>query len=284
VLCWGNNRYGQAGFTGDTEVISPTPHALAEPVGLLSLSHRASLAITTSGALWGWGLDDDAVLLSGDGTSSVHTNPLRAALREPVRLAVAGSRHACAVTATGRLYCAGANSAGEFGIDYAPDSVLPLEVDAARAIAPDIVSMVLGTSGSILAGGFTCVATRDRVTRCTGVLPFLPAGTRAFTPVDALRGALRLYTTTFANYMGPAAYVCALRDDLTVRCLNGRTAAVGPRDLPFTNVFSLALGTRHFCALRADGSVECLGDNSLGQLGTGDTVSSETPQRVSFPP
>ena len=36
--------------------------------------------------------------------------------------------------------------------------------------------------------------------------------------------------------------------------------------------------------VRADGSVECLGDNSVGQLGTGDTVSSETPQRVIFPP
>ena len=42
----------------------------------------------------------------------------------------------------------------------------------------------------------------------------------------------------------------------------------------------LAAGNNHTCALRADGEVRCWGDNSLGQLGTGNTTSSLTPVTV----
>jgi alpha-tubulin suppressor-like RCC1 family protein len=38
-------------------------------------------------------------------------------------------------------------------------------------------------------------------------------------------------------------------------------------------------GQAHACARRADGSVWCWGDNTYGQLGTGDTVSSRIATR-----
>ncbi len=47
-----------------------------------------------------------------------------------------------------------------------------------------------------------------------------------------------------------------------------------------TVVPQLAAGNNHTCALRADGVVRCWGDNSTGQLGTGDTTSSLTPVTV----
>lgn len=43
---------------------------------------------------------------------------------------------------------------------------------------------------------------------------------------------------------------------------------------------SLAQGRYHSCAIRSDGSVWCWGDNSFGQLGTGDNVSSHVPVMV----
>src|SRR5262249_24302611 len=39
-------------------------------------------------------------------------------------------------------------------------------------------------------------------------------------------------------------------------------------------------GDTHTCMRRSDGSLLCWGDNRYGQLGTGDTTSSPTPQTV----
>lgn len=281
LACWGNDRYGQsAGPSGGT-VVEPAARAFPEPVGALALGPSSTLVMTASGALWGFGLDDDAVLLAGDGTRSAVTTPVRSTIREPVVLAALGTRHACALTATGRLFCAGSNAFGEWGTSIATDAMVPVEIEAARPIGRDIVSMVAGMSQGLLAGGFTCVATRDGVTRCTGTLSFLPSGTRAFTPVEGLRGALRLYANVHLRTAG--SWVCALRDDLTVRCLHARSASVPAMDLPFTDVHDFALGNNHFCALHPDGTVDCMGANDLGQLGTGDTTSSMTPRRVVFP-
>ena len=43
---------------------------------------------------------------------------------------------------------------------------------------------------------------------------------------------------------------------------------------------AIATGYVHTCALLADGSIKCWGDNGLGQLGTGDTTNRNTPTCV----
>jgi alpha-tubulin suppressor-like RCC1 family protein len=58
-----------------------------------------------------------------------------------------------------------------------------------------------------------------------------------------------------------------------------------PRLVPSTvaglsGVLSIAAGTTHTCAVRADGTVACWGNNFAGQLGTGDTTSRPTPTPV----
>jgi alpha-tubulin suppressor-like RCC1 family protein len=46
------------------------------------------------------------------------------------------------------------------------------------------------------------------------------------------------------------------------------------------NVVSIAGGNRHSCALRADGTAWCWGQNLLGQLGNGSTTSTSSPTLV----
>lgn len=51
------------------------------------------------------------------------------------------------------------------------------------------------------------------------------------------------------------------------------------------DVRQVSTGSTHTCALRADGSVWCWGDNSLGQLGDGSRETSHVPVRVrALPP
>jgi alpha-tubulin suppressor-like RCC1 family protein len=49
-----------------------------------------------------------------------------------------------------------------------------------------------------------------------------------------------------------------------------------------SGVAAIAAGGDHTCAYLTGGTVECCGDNSVGQLGDGTTTSSTMPVPVSF--
>jgi len=281
VACWGLNLQAQSGAINSSTVAAPAVRVLDGPVAALALGSQSTLAMTSSGALWGWGLDDAAVLLGANGLTSVQREPRRSVIREPVVMASIANHHACALGVTGVLYCAGDNSVGEVASFAIGDNIaVPLAIDEAAPFARDIVSIATGV-GQRLTGGFTCVATRDGAVRCRGQLAFLPGGgATRFTEVAELRGARRLYTNAY-RFRGRATYVCARRDDLTVRCLDAQRSAA-PIDLPVDDAYDLALGYNHLCVLRSDGSVWCSGDNNLGQLGSGDTVGSAALRRVVF--
>jgi len=48
-----------------------------------------------------------------------------------------------------------------------------------------------------------------------------------------------------------------------------------------TDAIAVAAGSRHTCVLLNGGTVQCLGNNSYGQLGDGTTTSSYVPVTVS---
>jgi alpha-tubulin suppressor-like RCC1 family protein len=58
------------------------------------------------------------------------------------------------------------------------------------------------------------------------------------------------------------------------------TSHLVPALASLDNVVATAGGNRHSCALRADGTAWCWGQNLLGQLGNGGTVSTSTPTLV----
>src|SRR5204863_5952321 len=47
-----------------------------------------------------------------------------------------------------------------------------------------------------------------------------------------------------------------------------------------SNAVAITAGTRHSCALLADGSVRCWGGNAFGQLGDGTKSNSSVPTKV----
>ena len=59
--------------------------------------------------------------------------------------------------------------------------------------------------------------------------------------------------------------------------------------LSFNNIFvvglfasAVATGDNHTCVILSDGSIMCWGSNNKGQLGNGNTISSDRPEAINL--
>jgi hypothetical protein len=78
---------------------------------------------------------------------------------------------------------------------------------------------------------------------------------------DDLAGALAAVRTSDS--------VCALRPDGTVQCLSDDGIAWRPMPMSSAPAVALSAGAHHACALLADRTVACWGQNARGQIGDG---------------
>ena len=58
---------------------------------------------------------------------------------------------------------------------------------------------------------------------------------------------------------------------------------LNPTQIPGTDWAQISGGFYHTCAIKTDGSLWCWGDNSNGQLGTGNTTAVRVPTQIIVP-
>lgn len=191
----------------------------------------------------------------------------------------AGSAHTCALRASGGVACWGDNVYGELG-------------DGTTAMRTRPVS-VLGITDAVsisAAYGFTCAVRRDASVACWGSASCGELGrvgndTSVPTLVPGVNGAVEV--------SGGNCHNCARLSSGSVFCWGQNTyGQIGngvmladPPALPtlvmdLANAASVHVGYDHSCALRADGSVSCWGNNTTRQLGDGSEISRAVPTRV----
>jgi alpha-tubulin suppressor-like RCC1 family protein len=199
-------------------------------------------ALLGDGTAQCWGLGLFGQLGNGrEGNDYFEARPVAVELGGIVDLAIGGGR-GCAVVQDGTVWCWGANVVRYLGFasqDCGPFNVARLDTQPPSQKAP--------------------CQTRPRL-------------------VDGLRDVAHVAVGTF--------HQCAVHRDQTVTCWgnnawgqlgNGQptlsdNSAVAPA-APITGLAAaqVALGAQHTCAVLADGSVACWGNNGSGQLGLGSS-------------
>lgn len=257
IKCWGYNVDGQLGL-GDISNRGDAPNEMGDALGTVDLGTNR------------------ATQVSGVGLS------------------------ACALLENGLVTCWGNNAKGQLGLGTTA------QLDSGpHGVSRDLAAVSLGTgriAKTITAGGpHSCAILDDGTIKCwgyngygqLGLEDIKDRGRAVYEMGDSLPtvavGTGRLATSLS---LGDGYQSCALLDDATAKCWGyngfGQLGLGDKRDrgdepnemgdsLPAIDVGSggsivqLAAGYGHVCALLANGSIKCWGDNQYGQLGLGDT-------------
>jgi cysteine-rich repeat protein len=302
LRCWGRGEFGQLGYgnvnnVGDDEFPSDVGDiALPGPVGKLYLGGQHSCVILQDGGLRCFGLNDRGQLGYGNQNNYGDDETLAtlpAISVPPVIEVQLGNRHTCARVGNGEIRCWGANDEGQLG--YGNTFVPVLEM-----LLPGEAVAVGGTTSGLAVGlHHSCVTFVDGGVRCWGRNDNgqLGYGNLSHIGDDELPNAVGLVNlvppqlpanTEIVSVSLGGNHSCALLGGGEVMCWGangsgqlggGDLNTTGDDELPSNRApvaiggpaKAIVTGGTHTCALRTDGTVLCWGDNTVGQLGYGNT-------------
>ena len=225
-----------------------------------------------------WGLNSASQL--GDSSSTGVAAVTVSGIGSATSLST-GRDTSCVVLISGTIQCWGSRDHGQLGDGSVTLNPAPVTVNS-------INSATSASTGTL----HSCALLNNGTIECWGSNAFgeLGNGSLFSSPspvvVSAIGNAIAISS---AN-----AHSCALLGSGLVQCWgNNLSGQMGvSRSIAtmfrapvtvggFTNAVAVASGRNHNCALLADSSIKCWGNNSYGQLGNGTTISSANPVTVS---
>jgi alpha-tubulin suppressor-like RCC1 family protein len=311
VKCWGSNQYGSLGDETTTTRLYPVSTGLT---GAVQISGGGGVycALLSNKKVYCWGPNQFAQ--AGRSAALYYTyvpyhisdlNPITSNPGASLTKITLGNYHACVLKDDGSVKCWGRNDGYELSGGGA-------STPTPKQVTTDGTTPVLGALDVEAGGNHTCIITSDNKVMCWGrnSVGELGDGTNTNRQYptyvsDGLGGQLSGVSkisangrATFSDGGGSlVGYTCALMDVTgEVKCwgLNfnkvlGNGTAVNS-NVPVTvgdglggnlsGVTAISAGVKHVCALMTDTTVKCWGNNSWGQLGTGNTVNSDYPTTV----
>jgi alpha-tubulin suppressor-like RCC1 family protein len=301
LWCWGDATYGKLGAgSADFQCGCVDAPALVGALGLQVQAvqtgggHTCALSKDHSVSCFGWDVNGQL----GDGTTTGSGVLQVDALGANVKALAVGAEHACAIEMDGTLWCWGNNSAcqlglgppqnpGCFGNGCSPTPAQVTGLDSVESVAAgDQHTCAVKTDGTLWCWGDTADGQVGDGTT-TGASGWSPACKNVPVQVSALGNEV-------AEVAAGTNHTCARKKDGSVWCWGlasagqlgtGTTASAScgftgepcepsPVQVPGVSAaVSIDAGGNHSCAVEADGSVLCWGENSDGQVGDGTNVS-----------
>jgi alpha-tubulin suppressor-like RCC1 family protein len=296
AYCWGSNQFGQLGDGSITESAEPKRVTGALRFASISAGDAFTCGITTTHVLYCWGRNSHGQLGIGSADPGPHPEPR--AVAQGVRAVAAGGEYACALRDDGTAYCWGNGSGDRIGSDAAIGygaNPSPVEVQTDQRFT------------NISAGrAHTCAITVAGVVYCWGSNSYLESGPGlnanhgarvpapipgvTFTAVSAgtanhtcgvtSPGAMYCWGNNNKNQLGAGAAAPETCGFEQWGCSSTPVAVMSAAGVAFKTV---SAGVEFTCGVTTTGEAYCWGDNSRGQLGTGDRQPSSRPKRVTAP-
>lgn len=198
-----------------------------------------------------------------------------------VQQIVTGTRHSCALTEQGRVFCWGSNASGQLGNGTTEPANVPVEV---VALGRNVRAIAVGGSHSCAIdarGRVFCWGSNSEGQLGTGDTSQRTEPARVIrTGVDVQAITAGLNHTCMLNRFGRA--LCWGRNangqlgDTTTQSRNTAT----PVEVLGRNLQAITAGGEHTCALNRNGRAFCWGSNWAGQVGDGSTDDRVVPTRV----
>jgi alpha-tubulin suppressor-like RCC1 family protein len=294
LYAFGSNEFGQLGtaVNSGTKTANPTPVRVTLPgavgrVTEVAAGSEHSLAVTESGQLYAFGLNQSGQLGVPAGSDTYGPNPLPALVTLPGQVGgvvqvAAGSFHSLALTASGQLYGFGDNFYAQAGTttgngtgDANPTPalvMLPGQVGAITDIAAgNYDGMALTASGQLYTFGINYYGKLGRPDNVGTIKPNLPAP--AILPASA--GGVTLVgdggSHTLVETTSGQLYAFGFNSHGQVGAPPSNDTAPVPVALPEHAqgvVTHLAAGQRHSVIVMSSGAAYAFGSNRYGQLGS----------------
>jgi alpha-tubulin suppressor-like RCC1 family protein len=161
VYAWGANLFGQLGDGTTTD--SDVPVLVSFPGGVRVTAIAAggdhSLALTSTGQVYGWGANTDGQLGNGSTTSSDQPVLAQAPTGVSLTAIAAGTGHSLALSSGGVAYSWGFNGSGQLGDGTTTDSLtmtavsMPSDTTFTSIAAGSSHSLALTSAGVVFAWG-----------------------------------------------------------------------------------------------------------------------------------
>jgi alpha-tubulin suppressor-like RCC1 family protein len=281
IRCWGLNENGQLGDGTLNE--DTTPRWIDDMSStFIQLGAHHSCAIVSTGEIMCWGSNEEGEL--GNNLTTASSVPVKVHLPDGVtaKEIAAGLSHTCALLDSDEVMCWGNNESGKIGDGTTTNRLVPTKVNGLRT-APG--------SGSALASDIShnsAVLTASFSTTDVSSHRVLEYGTDE--TLDGITHSIEL--GHFGKIQHVAAgqhHSCVVITGGHVKCWGDNAdGALGTGDtvshsIP-TDVVGLsararlvAVGRSHSCAVLSNGTLQCWGDNSAGQLGDGTVLTRFVP-------
>ena len=271
VKCWGQ---GYAWTPTDVP-------ELDSGVAALSVGGSHACVLMTSGAARCWGYNAYGELGDGSPVSSFQNIPVTVTGMTSGTLAIsAGTRHTCAIVASGGVRCWGYGSNGALGNNTTPyQQITPVDVtdiaSGATAVAAGINHSCALVGGVVYCWGYNQYGSLGDGTRAQSNTPVLvsglPTGVTALIKPGAYASQTCAITPGGAAYCWGANYSAQVGDGTVANRLAATPVAYLGAD-----VTQIVGGGDHTCALTSAGAVKCWGSRRYGQVGDGSGFDYST--------
>lgn len=308
VWGWGVNTQGQLGVGNTTAHTTPQPVvdvssvALTNAIQLVSSDGLTDLGSACAlvdddgdgaGTVFCWGENQSGQRGRGSvGADGLFAQPI-VGLTSVVQLAStnsAGSGHRCALTSNGIVSCWGDNTHGQLGDGTNTTSGTPVTVNLAgnQARQLALAGGEFGTTLAVLDNG-TVRTWGDNQSGQLGI----NSTSNSNVPVSPVLASI---AGVAISGQGNNTHACALSSAGEVFCwgengqgqlglgdITDRLIPTSIESLSYIQQISLGVDSSsqgNTCAIQQGGKLICWGENGGGQLGTGNTLDSRTPQYV----